>query len=157
MKEIITVTQQDPNSDDAIRLMDELSACLQSITGDSGRGSFDPKDVCVPRSVFVIARDERGEALGCGAIRPIDENIAEIKRMYSKVKGRGVGKLMLSYLEKQAQSFGYSVLWLETRKVNQGAVSFYISQGYHEIPNYGKYVGKDEAICFGKKLSAAKV
>lgn len=146
------ITREEVDSSDAIKLMDELSESLQAITGNSGRSSFDPQDVCEPRALFVIARNVNREALGCGAIRPISENIAEIKRMYSRVKGEGTGKQILAYLEKQAKTLGYSVIWLETRKTNTGAVSFYLSQGYHVISNYGKYVGKTEAICFEKNL-----
>ncbi|HEX9060807.1 MAG TPA: GNAT family N-acetyltransferase [Clostridia bacterium] len=59
---------------------------------------------------------------------------------------------MLSYLEDQSRNFGYSAIWLETRKVNQSAVSFYESRGYYQISNYGKYVNNDAAVCFEKKL-----
>ena len=149
---MMTITKEEPSCLDAINLMDELSECLQSITGDSGRSSFNPQDVSVSRSMFVIARNDAGEAIGCGAIRPINENIAEIKRMYTRVKGIGVGTEILSYLERQAQNYGYSTIWLETRLVNQGAVCFYESKGYHRIPNYGKYINSTKAVCFEKKL-----
>ncbi len=149
---IMTVTEEDPASPDALTLMDELSEALELITGDSGRSSFNPNDVCVPRALFVIARNQDGLATGCGAIRPIDENIAEVKRMYAKTKARGIGNTILSYLEKRAQELGYSALWLETRLVNQRAVLFYERRGYHRIPNFGKYVNNVESVCFEKHL-----
>lgn len=94
----------------------------------------------------------KDEPVGCGAIRPIDENIAELKRMFAKVKTKGVGTQILAYLEMQAKKLGYSAIWLETRLINEDAVSFYKKKGYSKIPNYGKYVGNTEAICFEKKL-----
>ncbi|MCR8843054.1 GNAT family N-acetyltransferase [Paenibacillus sp. SC116] len=81
--------------------MDLLSDTLQSITGDSGKNSFDLADVCVPRSIFVIARNQDGEPIGCGAIRPIDNNTAELKRMFAKLKSHGVGSAILNYLENR--------------------------------------------------------
>lgn len=55
---IIEKNSSDP---DSIRLMDELSKELEFITGDSGKNSFNPEDVCVTRSLFVVAYDDNGE------------------------------------------------------------------------------------------------
>lgn len=146
------IKETDPNTPDAILLMSELSDVLEFITGDSGRNSFKPDEVCLPSALFVIAYNQDGEALGCGAIRPITESIAEVKRMYAKTKTKGIGTKILCYLETQAQKMGYSHLRLETRLVNKRAVSFYEKRGYHRIPNYGKYVNNNEAVCFEKHI-----
>ena len=152
MKTEFIITHEYPDTPDVLCLLEQLSESLESITGDSGKGSFNLSDVCVPRAVFVIARNRNGEASGCGAIRPISENVAEVKRMYAKIKGIGIGTEILRYLEEQAQRLGYAILWLETRVVNQQAVSFYERKGYHRITNYGKYAGNPEAVCFEKSL-----
>ena len=133
--------------------MDELSEYLQDITGDSGKNSFDVNDVCNDRAIFVIARNQSGDAIGCGAFRPMDETTAEVKRMYAKEKGMGIGKKILSYLEYRAYDIGYKTLRLETRIVNIKAVSFYERNGYRKIGNYGKYAGQANSICFEKNLS----
>jgi N-acetylglutamate synthase-like GNAT family acetyltransferase len=146
------IIETQPNTQDAISLMEQLSNSLEVITGDSGKNSFNSNDVCVPRSLFVVAYNEDGEAMGCGAIRPINEDIAEVKRMFAKTKAVGVGSEILQHLENQARKLGYSALWLETRLINKRAVSFYEKRGYHRISNYGKYVNKPEAICFEKNI-----
>lgn len=146
------IIEKKPNEADAILLMEELSQTLETITGASGKNSFNSEDVCVPRSLFVIAYDEEGKPVGCGAIRPIDENVAELKRMFAKVKTKGVGTQILSHLEMQAKKLGYSAIWLETRLINEDAVLFYKKNGYRKISNYGKYAGNSKAICFEKKL-----
>jgi ribosomal protein S18 acetylase RimI-like enzyme len=114
--------------------MEELSARLQTITGDSGKNSFDPQDVCSEWAVFVIARNEEGKAIGCGAFRPANQTTVEVKRMYAKEQGRGVGRQILTYLEHKAYEMGYETLCLETRLVNTSAVSFYERNGYKRIP-----------------------
>lgn len=43
----------------------------------------------------------------------INKDIAEVKRMFAKIKTMGVGSEILSYLEIQAKKMGYSVIWLE--------------------------------------------
>ena len=148
----IAISAESPFSPDAISLMDELSECLQTITGNSGKDSFDPKDICNDRAAFVIARDQSGNALGCGAFRPINETTAEVKRMYAQNKGMGIGGTILAYLEHRAHDFGYKSLRLETRTVNTKAISFYERNGYRTIQNYGKYAGKTNSICFEKGL-----
>ncbi|MBB3224369.1 GNAT family N-acetyltransferase [Pseudoduganella umbonata] len=148
----IDVAAVDPASDDAVALMRELSGVLRGITGDDGSASFDAA-AC---TVFAIARDEAGRAVGCGALRPLGGDfgeIAEVKRMYARPgSGAAVGSAVLAFLEARAAALGYRGLWLETRKVNVRAVRFYERQGYLRIPNFGKYAGNDAAVCFGKRL-----
>ncbi len=148
----ITISAENPYSADATKLLSELSDMLQTITGDSGRGSFDIGQMNDPGSIFVLARNAAGEAIGCGAFRPINGNIAEVKRMYAKYQSQGIGTTVLSYLEEQAMKLGYSAIWLETRVINEQAVRFYERNGYHRIPNYGKYEGNHNAVCFEKTL-----
>lgn len=135
-------------------MMDELSDNLELITGNSGKSSFDADDVCVPRSLFVLAFNENDQAVGCGGIRPYNEHTAEVKRMYAKEKVRGIGTIVLTYLEAKALEFGYSSIRLETRLINQSAVEFYTNRGYLRISNYGKYVNRPEAVCFEKQIYA---
>jgi ribosomal protein S18 acetylase RimI-like enzyme len=149
---MVTIRAEDPATPDAVGLTDELSTALAAITGDSGRSSFDPDDVRVPGSLFVVARDASGLAVGCGACRPLAADIAEVKRMYARPGNRGVGSAVLAHLEAQAVTMGYRALWLETRAVNHRAVRFYSAHGYTPIHNYGKYVGNPEAVCFAKQL-----
>ncbi len=150
--EEISISAEDARSPDAMLMMNELTRCLQAITGDGGQGSFSVEDVCVPRSLFAVARNRQGDAIGCGAFRPMDEKTVEIKRMYMREKLKGIGSKLLSYLEQQASIMGYDVLRLETRLVNQKAVTFYERNGYRRIPNYGRYQGRAEAVCFEKHL-----
>lgn len=149
---MVKIIAKSPYAPEAVNLLEELSKSLEDITGSTGKQSFDFSDVCVPRSVFVVAYDNGGEAIGCGGIRPINENTAEVKRMFAKVKTKGVGSKILSYLENEAIRFGYSALWVETRIINEAAVSFYRKNGYVQILNYGKYANDSRAICFEKKI-----
>lgn len=146
------VSACDPGSAHAQVLLGELSAALAAITGDSGAASFTLEDARVARSLFVVARANSGALLGCGALRPLDGDVAEIKRMYARPGTCGVGAAVLAHLENAAAQFAYRELWLETRRVNARAVAFYLSHGYVEIDNYGKYAGRAEAVCFAKRI-----
>jgi ribosomal protein S18 acetylase RimI-like enzyme len=150
---MIKVVSEDPSTPDAVVMLDELSDVLSVITGSSGKSSFDVNDVRVANARFVVARDQSGKAVGCGAFRPLESGIAEIKRMYSRHSMPGVGSAVLSVLELEALKLGFTALRLETRVVNEKAVAFYERRGYSRIPNFGKYVGKEEAVCFEKRLA----
>lgn len=146
----------DPTSPESRQLLVALSQTLQRITGSSGTASFDVSDVQVDRACFVVARQGTGEAVGCGALRPLAPGIAELKRMFAVPGSQGVGHALLSFLEQQARAFGYEQIWLETRRVNERAVRFYDRHGYAVIENYGRYVGRPEAVCLGKRLTGAE-
>lgn len=150
---MIKVVSEDPCTPDAAVMLDELSDVLSVITGSSGRSSFDVNDVRVANARFVVARDQYGKAVGCGAFRPLESGIAEIKRMYSRRNMPGVGSAILSFLEIEALKLGFAALRLETRVTNEKAVVFYERRGYSRIPNFGKYMGKEEAVCFEKRLA----
>jgi putative acetyltransferase len=137
---------------EALALLDALSEVLRGITGSSGRGSFDPGEMAHPRAVFVVARED-GVAVGCGALREVAADTAEIKRMYAATPGRGIGRAILSDLERRAREMGYRRVVVETRRCNEAAVRFYLRQGYAVGENYGRYRGRPEAVCFYKVLA----
>jgi ketosteroid isomerase-like protein len=64
---------------------------------------------------------------------------------------------VLAGLEAAARKAGYTTLRLETRAANEEACRFYQQHGYQRIENYGKYVGRDDAACFGKTLNATDI
>lgn len=72
---------------EAMELLEELSQALMNITGASGQNSFTLEDMDEARSCFVLVINQDGKAVGCGAIRAISQEIAEVKRVYAKEKG----------------------------------------------------------------------
>ena len=153
---MIEVCAAAPDDPAAVRLLDALSETLETITGSSGRVSFDPADMAGESALFALAILD-GEAAGCGAFRPLQPGVAEIKRMYAAPGTQGVGAALLAFLESEAARMGYREAWLETRAVNTRAVRFYERHGYARIENFGKYRGRSEAVCFAKPLSSALV
>lgn len=134
---------------DALMLLRELSDALTRITGASGEASFSQDELEDPRAVFMIAYLD-GAACGCGALRPYSADAAEIKRVYARPNTQGVGTAIVKALEEKAKGFAYARLILETRKVNEIAVSFYQKLGYTVRPNFGRYAGRREAVCMEK-------
>ena len=115
------VEQMSPSHPHSLRLLNQLSDILATITGNNGRSSFDPLGVQGSGASFVVAYDFEGNPVGCGGYRPLAEGVAELKRMFAVPGSKGVGKAILSFLERKATDDGYREMWLETRLVNTKA------------------------------------
>ncbi|MCL9672131.1 GNAT family N-acetyltransferase [Citrobacter sp. MNAZ 1397] len=149
---MIQIEKADPLSTDSQALIEKLSSVLAQITGSSGKRSFNIADLQSARAVWALARNAQGVAIGCGAIRPLTQETAELKRMYSTGREAGVGSALLRFLEEAASALGYREIALETRRINHKAVAFYKKHGYTVTDNYGAYIGRDDAVCFIKTL-----
>jgi GNAT superfamily N-acetyltransferase len=93
----------------------------------------------------------KGDAfLGCGAIKRYNKDVVEIKRMYVKPNGRGLGiaTKVLKALEVCAKELGYKKCILETGIRQVEAVNFYKKNEYKLISNYGQYANMEESLCF---------
>jgi putative acetyltransferase len=150
----ISIKQDNPHGKAATQLVRELSAEITrrySDLGDDGSGSFSPNDALVPRSAFVVARLD-GQPVGCGALRPMDSESAEIKRMFVAVGARrlGIGRGILAELERLAGEFGYRVMRLETGNRQPEAIALYEKYGFYRIPPFGQYAGNPLCRCFEK-------
>ncbi len=105
-------------------------------------------------AVFLVARDEAGRAVGCGALRALDDGVAEIKRMYVRphARGAGVARLLLAALEDQARARRLNVIRLETGIRQPEAMALYAGAGYREIEGFGDYAGHPASRCFERRF-----
>lgn len=153
----LTVDAVDPRGPVARQLLEALTreiAAIYADRGDDGNGGFSVTDLDVPRAVFVVASIS-GEPVGCGALRPHDDGICEVKRMFTVPawRGHGVAAVVLADLERRARRFGYTAVRLETGDRQVGAIRLYERCGYRHIPPFGVYVAWDDSVCFEKALS----
>ncbi|WP_306205631.1 GNAT family N-acetyltransferase [Actinoplanes sp. RD1] len=104
--------------------------------------------------VFLVATDDAGEAVGCGALRRLGPGTAELKRMYviPASRGSGVATALLRALEAAAVARGWTTVKLETGPAQPEAIRFYQRCGYREIPLFGPYVGSELSVCFERVL-----
>jgi GNAT superfamily N-acetyltransferase len=98
-------------------------------------------------SVVLLAVDDDGTPLGCGALRSLGETVAEIKRMYvvPDARGRGVATTLLAALEAAARLRGWTTLRLETGPRQPEAIGLYTGAGYAPIAPFGAYAEAAEA------------
>lgn len=102
---------------------------------------------------FLVARDG-GRAVGCGAIRLIDDVTAEVKRMYVEPdqRGHGVGRAVLASLQSAAAQLGARRLVLETGIYSPDALGLYRRAGFMRIDCWGEYATSPTSVCLEKKL-----
>ena len=88
--------------------------------------------------IFLVMLDEN-HLIGTGAIRQLEDDICELKRLWllSQYHGRGLGYRMIQELFSFARENGYRRIWLQTDAVQQSrALEFYRRLGFYEIPRY---------------------
>ena len=102
---------------------------------------------------FVIARLD-GKAVGCGALRRRDPTTVEVKRMYvdPEIRGRGVAREILDYLESVARTMEAERLVLETGIYQEEAIGLYRAAGFTTIECFDEYAGTPTSVCFEKPL-----
>ena len=124
-----------------------------------GRYGYDSepgeKPTAADISVFLVARDPAGHALGCGALRHLEPGAAELKRMYVRpeARGSGLGRAILTALETEAKRLGVAVLRLETGHEQHEAIGLYERAGYERIPCFGAYADGPVSICYERTLT----
>ena len=106
---------------------------------------------------FVVAVVD-GEAVGCGAIQPVDDQTVELKRMYVRPahRGNGIARRMLAALEDLAAGSHYRVVRLEAGIWQPDAIRLYESSGYRPVPAYGPYAGNPYSRCYEKLVIATE-
>lgn len=139
----ISITQASTDDDIAIaaELFREyekaigLDLCFQGFEDElnSLPGKYTPPDGCL-----LIARID-GEPAGCVAMRPIDAEHAEMKRLYvrSSFRGHGVGLYLVNELIDRVRDRGYIAIRLDTFPPKmEKAVEMYRRLRFKEIDAY---------------------
>jgi DNA-binding MarR family transcriptional regulator/GNAT superfamily N-acetyltransferase len=93
-----------------------------------------PDQLRPPAGLFVVAR-LHGAPVGCGALKLHGRRPAELKRMWvaPTARGLGLGRRLLTELERLAREHGVRVLRLETNRSLTEAIALYRSAGYREV------------------------
>ena len=155
----LALVEADPFDEAAVALVAELAAEVDRRYADDGEGgdpteNRDPSTFVPPNGVFLLARLD-GEAVACGALRRVDDELAEIKRMYVRPAARGLGisRRILGDLEARAAAWGFRRLRLETGLRQPEAMQLYESAGWHRVEPYGYWADSPLTACYGKDLA----
>ena len=145
-------TVSDPT---ATQLIEELNADIMSTHAEGNHfWTLTADDVAPGSGAFLVVRLD-GEPIGCGAVRKLNEDEAELKRMYVRpaARSRKIGAVIVDALEAEARLLGVKRLLLETALYLEPALRMYERAGFTPIESYGEYVGSADSYCMGKTLT----
>jgi ribosomal protein S18 acetylase RimI-like enzyme len=127
-----------------------IDLCFQNFEEERSTlpGSYAP-----PRGRLLLAKGA-GQNAGCIALRPMDNEAAELKRLYVRpaFRRRGIGKTLVARVLDEARRAGYRVARLDTLREMHDAIALYSNFGFTEVAPYRK--DEPEKIrYFEKKLN----
>ncbi len=97
-----------------------------------------PGDYAAPQGRLLLAYYE-GRAAGCIALRELEAETCEMKRLYVRpeFRGRSLGRTLADRIVREAREIGYRRMRLDTvEPVMKDAVAMYRRMGFREIAAY---------------------
>jgi putative acetyltransferase len=122
------------------RLFEEYARSLDTDLGFqdfSGELAGLPGSYAPPQGRLLLALDGQVPA-GCVALRQLDGEICEMKRLYVRpqYRGTGLGRLLAERVIAEAKLAGYRQMRLDTLPSMAAARVLYQQLGFREIPPY---------------------
>jgi putative acetyltransferase len=147
------ISFESPDQADAIALIAELDAYQSALYPPESHHALDLTSVAVDQVLFVLARDDTGRAIGCGAV-VLFPDYGELKRMYVRPQQRGLGiaKKILQTLEAAAAQSECQLLKLETGPSQPEALGLYARCGYQACERFGTYTDDPLSVFMQKML-----
>ena len=148
-----------PFAPEARVLIDELDRYQRSIYPEESNHLDSIHELAKPNVCFLGAYFG-GRLVGIGAVKYLsgDCNYGEIKRVYVKksTRRKGISRLLMKHLERNAQNRGISVLRLETGVHQPEALGLYEKLGYIRCGRFGEYPDDPLSVFMEKQLEGGK-
>ena len=138
---------------DVARMVEEVQTEYVARYGGRDGAAVDAAEFRPPNGLFLVGLLD-GVPVATGGWRRLDEETAEIKRMYVAVdaRRRGRARRMLSELERTIAETGIVRAVLNTGPSQPEAVALYQQSGYLPVTPFGHYACHPHALFFGKDL-----
>jgi DNA-binding MarR family transcriptional regulator len=134
----VSIAAEDPTSQAARWCIEqyflELEARFETGFEPARTNSAEAHELVPPLGTLLVAR-LNGSPLGCGALKLHPGQPAELKRMWvaRDARGMGLGRRLLTELERYARQAGAAAVRLETNRALTEAIQLYRSSGYREV------------------------
>jgi GNAT superfamily N-acetyltransferase len=132
----------DPQEPPAAELLAEMAQELNALYWTSSRLDLPPvhaDELRPPDGIYLVAW-QGARAVAGGAVRRMEADVGEIKRMFVRpdARSQGVAGALLAALEAGARSLGYRRVRLDTGPKQVHAISLYERAGYVPIDPYNE-------------------
>lgn len=125
---------------DAMRAyFEELEQRLDTTIDPGLTEAVDPEEVTPPHGDFMLVTEVASQNVaGFGAVRVLEPGTVEIARMWLRpdVRGRGLGRFLLTSLENRARGLGGEHVLLAVNDELAEACGLYETAGYRSIDRF---------------------
>ena len=112
----------------------DVDLCFQDFAAELATlpGRYAP-----PRGRLLLAMAETAAA-GCVALRPLDEDLCEMKRLFVRPawRGQGLGLRLARQIIADATALGYAIMRLDTLDTLEPAMRLYTALGFQRCAPY---------------------
>ena len=152
----LSIRPEPPDTAEALALIQVLDAHLNGLYAPENRYGLSVAALLDESVTFLVARLD-GVAVGCGAVKFVNRDYAEVKRMYvtPRWRGRGVAQTLLRHLERLSHQNGFGILRLETGIHQPEAVTLYERAGFSRCEAFGESADDGVSVCREKTLGPA--
>ena len=91
----------------------------------------------LPDGALLLAKYDN-QTIGCVALKKLENDVCEMKRLYlrDKFRGKGFGRELAIRVITEAKKKGYSVMRLDTLEKLKEAINLYVSLGFKKTKPY---------------------
>ncbi|ORE92767.1 GNAT family N-acetyltransferase [Aurantimonas sp. 22II-16-19i] len=113
---VLSVAAETPLQDEIREMVAKLNAHLRPLSPPEFQYQLTVEQMAGADATVFVARDETGTAVAMGSLKVHDAETGEVKRMYAEphLRGRGLGRAILTAIEAKARGLGLTRLVLET-------------------------------------------
>lgn len=151
----LEIKVDDLSGDEIAAFLDEHIVEMRTVSPPESKHALDLEGLRKPEITFWTAWHEN-TLVGCGAIKELDSQQAEIKsmRVSSSYRGKGIASKLLQHIVSESKQRGYQRLSLETGSMSffKPARSLYEKFGFKYCSPFSNYVEDPNSVFMTKEL-----
>lgn len=152
---VLHIKIDDLTGSEVAELLEEHLRSMASLSPPESTHALNLEELRKPNITFWSVWDQ-DELMGCGALKELDGQHAEIKSMRTSTRHlrKGVAKRLLEHMLEEAKRRGYVRLSLETGSMEafEPAKRLYAGLGFIECGPFANYVEDPYSVFMTKEL-----